>query len=522
MSTTNQTQLRSAISNTVRSTILLFHSIPPGEVPPPPPNIFFGRDELIATTVGLAENLTQFALVGPPGIGKTSVALAVLHHNRIKSRFGDNRWFLRCDEVPASPARFLDRLSKVIGAGVENPKDLGSLQYFLSSREMIIVLDNVESILDRRGTNGPGIYGVVEELRNFNTVCLCLTSRSSFIPPCDSPEIPTLSMEAARDTFYSIYKNCEVSDSVNNVLQQLDLHPLSITLLATVACRNDWDINQLTKEWESQRTGLLRTERNGSLAASIELSLTSPMFRGLGPNAREVLEVIACFPQGIYQDSLDWLSFHTFYNIANIFDDLCSLSLTDRSNGLITMLAPFRDYFRPKDPTSSPLPYMNKRRLYVARNPDKFDPEEARWIALGKGNDLQACESCCLLGRMCYSKGEVKEAIKHFEIALRIASPLNWHTQLFWIHRPLAVLYLEDKRFDDAQAHVELARSYANDDPYLLGHVMWLQAGFWYNTDRTEEARSEACHAIDAFEQLRAAEDLVCCRYMLQCIEVRR
>ena len=480
-----------------------------GESPPPPPRACFGRDGIIEQIVGLAEDLTPIALVGAGGIGKTSIALTALHHNRIRERFGDNRWFIRCDQFSASQANFLSRLSRAIGAGVENPEDLAPLRRYLSSKEMFIVLDNAESILDPQGTDGQGIYCVVEELSQFPNICLAITSRLTLVPPnCEAFEVPTLSMEAARDAFHRIYKRGGRSDSIDTILKQLDFHPLSITLLATVAHQNVWDDNRLAGEWEQHRTSVLQTDHKKSLGAAVELSLASPMFRKLGAHARELLGVIAFFPQGVNEANLDWLS-PTISNVATILDKFCALSLTYRSDGFVTMLVPLRDYLGPKDPLQSPL-FCASMESYFTRlsvKPDPTDPgsEETQWIMLEDANVEHLLD---VLTSIDASSDGVWRACAYF------TNLLSWHKPRKTVLGPKIEQLPDDRLFkpDCLWQLAGLFDSFGNyvEEKQVLTHALKLEQERG-NTDRvafTLDELSRANRMLGLFEEgIRQAKE---------------
>ena len=116
-----------------------------------------------------------------------------------------------------------------------------------------------------------------------------------------------------------------------------------------------------------------------------------------------------------------------------------------------------------------------------------------------------------ILGDICRRKGEVEKAIEHFEVALAIASSFNWHDQQFWIYHSLALLFVEQSKFDDAQAHGERTRSHAAHT-YLRGRAMHLQALVWGGQCRLEEAKSEALQAADLYEKIGATRNLEMCR----------
>ena len=79
----------------------------PSPVPqsqPVPPEIFFGRDDIISDYASLIvrNRQTRIAILGSGGMGKTSTALHVLHHRDVVSRYEDRRHFVGCDAVTSA------------------------------------------------------------------------------------------------------------------------------------------------------------------------------------------------------------------------------------------------------------------------------------------------------------------------------------------------------------------------------------------------------------------------------------
>ena len=108
------------------------------------------------------------------------------------------------------------------------------------------------------------------------------------------------------------------------------------------------------------------------------------------------------------------------------------------------------------------------------------------------------------------------------EITLEIASSLNTAEQLFWANYNLANVFSERGKFEDAQTHLERAKSHAVNSPYLLAYAMDQQARVWGGQRMFEEARSEALHALNLFEKLGAVHDIKAARQLLQNIDARR
>ena len=110
----------------------------------------------------LTGQIASVALFGPVGVGKSFVARTILDHRQTKARFGENRYFVRCDDIANSSDRFIERLTDA--THTDAPQLRSRLQ---SSPPVILLLDGVDSALDPLSPEAEEIYAMIEEFGSY-------------------------------------------------------------------------------------------------------------------------------------------------------------------------------------------------------------------------------------------------------------------------------------------------------------------------------------------------------------------
>ena len=111
---------------------------------------FSGRDAYVADVVEhiLTQQPTRLVILGPGGVGKTSVAAAVFHHHQIESHFGVNRMFSSCEALTSAQS-LVDALRIAFQFDTRRDKSLDTLKKLLASvPDTLLVVDNFETLWD--------------------------------------------------------------------------------------------------------------------------------------------------------------------------------------------------------------------------------------------------------------------------------------------------------------------------------------------------------------------------------------
>jgi AAA+ superfamily predicted ATPase len=87
----------------------------------------------------------RIAILGAGGMGKTSLARAVLHHTEVSAQYAHHRYFVACDSATSKV-----ELAALIGAhlGLKHSKDLTGavVRFLVTASPCLLILDNLETV----------------------------------------------------------------------------------------------------------------------------------------------------------------------------------------------------------------------------------------------------------------------------------------------------------------------------------------------------------------------------------------
>ncbi|KAG6907094.1 hypothetical protein DXG01_010543 [Tephrocybe rancida] len=346
---------------------------------PTPPSVLFGRDGLVFDTIKHLLKCRLVALIAEGGMGKSSIARAILNDEAIIANFQTRRFFVRFDDM--NPAQmtfgtFIDRMARALGVPTStNTHD--RITKTLSTLQTLIILDNAETALDAASDAGD-IANAIDEFGNRPNVAILVTTRTSALPHSLKwvrTKICPLEPIAGYDAFTEVYTRPIEREVVIKLLSDVAFHPLSINLLAHTGVENDWSPEDLVHAWGHQlkRLPLLGGSKPNSLAVTIETSLHTPSITSLGETVSQLLQIIALLPQGMSKRLLTAMS-SMAPTIESCAIALCKHSLAYGNGGFITLLAPIRLYilecFRPYLPNN---PLLEEVRLYYESHADEAE-----------------------------------------------------------------------------------------------------------------------------------------------------
>ncbi|KAJ7801487.1 P-loop containing nucleoside triphosphate hydrolase protein [Mycena leptocephala] len=268
---------------------------------PSEPKIFHGRDSELSDILRLfTQGTPRIAILGAGGMGKTSLARAVIHHTEITERYNQHRFFVACD-----PAATQVELAALIGVhvGLKPGKDLTRpvIQYFSSSSDCLLILDNLETLWDPVESQGK-IEEFLSLLTSVDHLALVITMRGAERPAKVAwthpflPALKPLEQDAARQTFIDIADNTYDPKEVDKVLSLTDNLPLAISLIAHLV--DSEGCSHVLSCWEEEKTSLISEgyDRTSNLDLSISLSLSSPR---LNPRSKNLLSLLSMLPDGL-------------------------------------------------------------------------------------------------------------------------------------------------------------------------------------------------------------------------------
>ncbi|KAJ7614946.1 hypothetical protein FB45DRAFT_684254, partial [Roridomyces roridus] len=269
---------------------------------------FHGRDwEVEQVVSGLSQGSGRVVILGAGGMGKTSLARAVVRHPVLAAKY-PLRVFVPCDSVTGTI-----NLAALIGSyiGLTPKRDLTQpvVQFFASRpAASLLVLDNFETPWEPKESRS-SIEDFLSLLSAIPHLGLLLTMRGAerpsrvqwtrpFMPP-----LTPLSNDAARQTFIDIADDFHTTKDMDKILGFTDNMPLAVDLAAHLVANEGCET--VLARWETEKTAMLSEglDRRSNLDVSIGVSLSSPRIQAL-PGAQDLLSLLSILPDGLSQVEL--------------------------------------------------------------------------------------------------------------------------------------------------------------------------------------------------------------------------
>jgi tetratricopeptide (TPR) repeat protein len=313
----------------------------------------FGRHAEVERLVHaiLDANPGATAVLGPPGVGKTTVTRAALQDRRVVERFLKCRHFVRLDGAVTADS-LIASTAQVLGLA-PGEASADQVTEALAQAPALLVLDNAETPLqgDSRATED-----FLQRLSQISGLALVLSIRGLLQPHLHHANppilVPPLKPEEAGDLFCSIAHNvARDHPQLPRLLEAMGYLPLAVVLLAHAAQGASLELT--LERWDQERAALLSRgkDRDSDLATSMEVSLTSPL---MTEEACRLLSTLALLPAGVA--SRDRAS--VLQAGAGALSTLQKAALAYEENGRWRILPPIREYLLQKRP---PTPEDRKR-----------------------------------------------------------------------------------------------------------------------------------------------------------------
>ncbi|KAJ6470398.1 hypothetical protein C8R45DRAFT_1166001 [Mycena sanguinolenta] len=314
---------------------------------PSKPKIFHGRETEVESIMKiLRQQPPRIAILGGGGMGKTSLARAVLHSPETSVKF-EERYF-----VSAEAATTSIELAALIGLhiGLNPGKDLTKpvVQYFSRQPTCLLILDNLETVWEPIQSRGE-VEEFLSLLTGIQHLGLIITMRGAERPakvqwthPFLSPLKP-MSDAAAQQTFLDITDNAYAIEDLHQLLSFTDNMPLAVDLISHLV---DYEgLENVLGRWETDKTSILSVgyDRKSNLDASIDLSLSSPR---LSSESKELLSLLSILPNGLSDVELVQSKL-PIPNILSCKAVLLATSLAyQNSNKRLLVLVPVREHIQ--------------------------------------------------------------------------------------------------------------------------------------------------------------------------------